>query len=65
MKQLISIQEACRITSLSRTTLWKKIKNDQFPRPVRLDCDRKAFLASEIEEWIDRRVADRDRQPAQ
>lgn len=62
MKQLVSIQEACRITSLSRTTLWKKIKNDQFPKPVRLDCDRKAFLVSEIEEWIDALTATRDAQ---
>ena len=54
MNKLISIREACQITSLSRTTLWKMIHNGQFPKPIELECDRKAFLASELQEWIER-----------
>ena len=52
MNKLISIKEACRITSLSRTTLWKMVNAGQFPKPVSLGCDRKAFLESEIQAWI-------------
>lgn len=57
MEHLITIKEACRITSLSRTTLWLKVKNNQFPKPKDLDCGRKAFLASEIDNWIKKLVA--------
>lgn len=60
MNRLISIRQACEITSLSRSTLWKKIRTHQFPQPVRLGCDRKAFLASEIEEWIEQLKTTRD-----
>ena len=60
MNRLISIRQACAITSLSRTTLWKKVKDGAFPKPVDLDCNRKAFLASEIEVWIEERLAERD-----
>ena len=65
MQTLISIREACRITSLSRTTLWLKIKNDQFPKHVDLGCQRKAFLASEIDQWISERLAERDQVQSQ
>ena len=61
MNKLISIKEACGITSLSRTTLWKMIRKKQFPQPIRLACGRKAFLASEIQEWIDNLTAERDK----
>jgi len=60
MKKLITIREACTITSLSRTTLWSKSIVGKFPTPVSLGGGRKAFLASEVEEWIDARLLERD-----
>jgi prophage regulatory protein len=61
MKKLLSIREVCALTSLSRTSLWLKIREDQFPRPISLGNGiRKAFLAEEIDAWISERVAERD-----
>lgn len=60
MKELISINQACQLTSLSRTTIWYKIKSGEFPKTVYLGGIRKAFVKSEIEEWIEARVAERD-----
>ncbi|WP_206456251.1 helix-turn-helix transcriptional regulator [Aurantimonas marina] len=61
MNKLLSIKETCQLTSLSRTSIWHKAKNGQFPKPIQLgEGVRKAFLASEIEAWISQRVAERD-----
>ena len=61
MKQLLSIREVCALTSLSRTTLWQKVRNGQFPRPISLgEGIRKAFLAEELDAWIAERAAERD-----
>lgn len=61
-KRLISTREVCGLTSLSRSTLWLKIKSGEFPRPVKLGDDgiRKAFVSSEVEAWIDQRISVRD-----
>jgi prophage regulatory protein len=61
MKKLLSIREVCALTSLSRTTLWQKIRDDQFLKPISLGNGiRKAFLAEEIDAWISERIAERD-----
>ncbi|MFC3725460.1 helix-turn-helix transcriptional regulator [Neoaquamicrobium sediminum] len=59
--QLLSIRETCSRTTLSRTTLWQKVKRGEFPKPIGLgDGIRKAFVASEVDAWIAARVAERD-----
>lgn len=61
MKRLLSIREVCALTSISRTTLWHKVREGQFPKPISLGGGiRKAFLAEEVDDWIAERVAERD-----
>lgn len=59
---LMSIKDVCRVTSLSRSTLWKKVQAGQFPKPISLSDDgiRKAFLAYEVKDWMESRIALRD-----
>ena len=43
MHNLISIKETCRRTTWSRTTLWQKVRDGHFPKPVSFpDSIRKA-----------------------
>jgi len=42
---------------LSRTTRWRLIRDGQFPKPIPISNSRKAWLESEIQEWIRRKVA--------
>ena len=61
MHNLISIKETCRRTTWSRTTLWQKVRDGHFPKPVSFpDSIRKAFVESEVNEYIAARIADRD-----
>ncbi|GGA81308.1 hypothetical protein GCM10011491_05740 [Brucella endophytica] len=61
-KQLISIRDVCSLTSLSRSTLWLKVKKGEFPKPISLSDDgiRKAFIADEVQAWIEGRISLRD-----
>ncbi|MCT8973254.1 helix-turn-helix transcriptional regulator [Microbaculum marinisediminis] len=44
----------------SRSQLYRKIKDGTFPKPVPLGENRTAFVASEIDRWIEGRIAARD-----
>ena len=60
--RLISIAEACRLTSFSRSSIFLKCRAGTFPKPISLSDDgvRKAFLLSEVEAWIEARISARD-----
>jgi prophage regulatory protein len=40
------------ITTLSRSTLWEKVRAGTFPRPLKIHKQRIAWRASEVEAWI-------------
>ncbi|WP_338057092.1 helix-turn-helix transcriptional regulator [Sinorhizobium fredii] len=51
--------EVCEATSLSRAMINKLRARGRFPVAVSL-CERRvAFLRSEVEQWIDERIAAR------
>lgn len=52
MNNLMTIQQVCKATSLSRTTIWRLQQRNDFPKGVRLSSSRIAYPTSEIERWI-------------
>jgi prophage regulatory protein len=56
---LISLNEACRLTSLSRTAINRYRSEGRFPQPVPLGFRRIAFVRAEVEQWIRDRIAER------
>ena len=58
---LISIPETCEKICVSRTVLWRLVKNGEFPKPVAVGGKRKFFIASEVDEWIAARIEARDK----
>ena len=59
-QDLITIREACRRTSLSRTQINTLRNTGRFPSAVTLGTGRIAFVAAEVEAWISARIAERD-----
>lgn len=55
--QLVSLKEACRLTSLSRTAINMRRADGRFPAPVPLDGRRIAFIRAEVDGWIRDRIA--------
>lgn len=58
-ERFISIREVLNRTSLSKTEIYRRIRAGKFPRAAPLSPARVAWLESEVEAWMDARVADR------
>jgi prophage regulatory protein len=56
---LISMNDACALTSLSRTAINKRRSVGQFPAAVSLGDKRVAFVRAEVIAWVERRIAER------
>ncbi len=59
--ELMSINEAVKATSLSRTSIFKLRERGKFPRAVPLGEKRVAFVRDEVAAWIETRIAARER----
>jgi prophage regulatory protein len=46
-------------TGLSRTTAWREIRANRFPKPVRISTHRKGWVEEEVNDYIARRIAGR------
>jgi prophage regulatory protein len=57
---LIRREEVERLTALSRSRIYDLMKQDSFPKPVRLGAMSVAWIHAEIIEWIAARIADRN-----
>lgn len=42
--------------SLSRTTIYSRIKEGTFPKPIHLGIRAVGWLESDINEWIEQRI---------
>lgn len=58
--QLMSLNEAAKTTSLSRTSIFKLRERGDFPRAVALSEKRVAFVRDEVNAWIEARIAARE-----
>lgn len=56
---LISVNEAAKVTTLSRTAIFKLRSQGKFPKAVPLGEKRVAFVRSEVEQWLEARIAER------
>lgn len=61
---LMSLNEAAKATSLSRTSIFKLRERGEFPRAVPLGERRVAFVRDEVNAWIEARIASRERSAA-
>ena len=59
--RLLGRREVERVTSLSKAELYRRVREGEFPRQVRLGGRRVAWIEREVREWMAARVAERDR----
>ncbi|UVC10524.1 AlpA family phage regulatory protein [Rhizobium sp. TH2] len=52
MYPLLTTQQVCKATSLSRSTIWRMQQRNEFPQSVRLSTARVAFCVGDIDAWI-------------
>jgi prophage regulatory protein len=67
-KSLLPLVDACALIGVSRSGLDKLRKRDpSFPKPIKFGTSRQAsayFVSTEIQRWIDMKIAERDAQRA-
>lgn len=61
--RLIRLKEVRDTTGLSRSCIYKYIKEGVFPRNVPIGEKAVAWVESEVQEWIQKAIAARDPMP--
>lgn len=56
--QLIKISQVTQLTALSTSSIYRLIREDRFPKPIKLSERASAWRLEDIETWIAARVAD-------
>jgi len=62
--KLLKLKDVIAVTGLSRSHIYALISKGEFPRQAPLTMRAVAWVESEIEEWIDSRIALRDQEVA-
>jgi prophage regulatory protein len=60
--RLIRLEEVKRRTGFQKSSIYNRVADGMFPRPVNLGARAVAWVEDEIQEWIDARISERDRQ---
>ena len=66
MNQIINLREVIEFTSISRTKIYEMINEQSkyydptFPRPIRLSESRIGWVAREVNQWIESKLANRE-----
>ena len=56
MHMILRIPEVKRSTGLSRSTIYLRIAQGTFPKPVNLGERAVGWIEAEIEEWLEQRI---------
>lgn len=56
----LKLPDVCKITGLSRSTVYKLIKAGTFPKQLKLTEHSSAWIASEIQGWADNVISKRN-----
>ena len=55
--QFLRLPEVLRRTGLSRTALYEQIKNNAFPKPIRIAKRSVAWTDEDVNRWCNDRIA--------
>lgn len=60
--KLIRLKQVIECTGLARSTVYKFMAEGDFPKPVKLGVRVAAWVESEINDWVNARISQRDSQ---
>ena len=56
-EQILKLPEVVKISGLARSTIYKLISENRFPKQIKLTSFSSGWIKSEIDHWIDERIA--------
>ena len=60
MKKIIRLPKVEERTGKSRSRIYADIEAGTFPKPIKLSARAVGWIESEIDAWIDSKIADRE-----
>lgn len=57
---LIRLHEVQRRTGYSKAWIYRQLRESRFPQSVKIGSRSIAFVESEVDEWINQRIEERD-----
>lgn len=63
--KLLKMRDVMDLTSLAKSTIYKYIDTEGFPKQVKLGSGSVAWVESEVLDWIEAKIAQRDLQLAE
>ncbi|AIN12659.1 TPA: AlpA family transcriptional regulator [Yersinia enterocolitica] len=57
-QSLIRLSEVQRRTGYSKAWIYRLLKEERFPASIKIGSRAIAFIESEIDEWINQRIAE-------
>ena len=61
MDSFLKVEQVMKVTSLSKATIYRFVREGNFPRPLKLGRRSSSWAASEITEWIASRFTLREK----
>lgn len=58
--QLLRFAEVQKLTGLSRTAIYTLAREKHFPAPLKISIRSSAWVSSEVSEWLQNKIAERD-----
>lgn len=56
-EQILKLTEVTTITGLAKSTIYKLVSEDLFPKQIKLTSFSSGWIKSEVDQWIDERIA--------
>ena len=60
MQKLMRLPEVRALTRRSRSVIYRDMDAGKFPKPVKLGDRAVAWIASEVEDWVNNRIKARE-----
>lgn len=64
MATLLKLPEVTAETTFSSSQIYSLIQKGEFPKPIKLSERSSAWVASEVYEWIELKIQQRDEEAA-
>ena len=57
MYTILRIMKVSTKTGLAKSTIYKRISEDEFPKPISLGPKAVGWLSSDIDKWIEQQIS--------
>lgn len=64
IETLLSVKDVSEQLRMSVSSVWKKVRSGELPKPLRISGGMSRWLSSEINDWVRQEIEKRDAEEA-